>query len=637
MRRFALALFTTIALSAAACGPSVNSGNGDGGPGGDGSPPPGGLRVTPPMATVMVTGAGPATQAFTAEETSSGRDVTAMASWTLGDAQLGSISAGVFTSATPLPHGGVTTVQASQNGKLGSAMLTVIYAVDVVDPSAPPGAQGGFGGAVSMNPADSPAVVYPFDGTMLARNINQMNIQWTGKAGYTMYKIHLEGGAVNMSFYLGASLCAGGTQCSFRPSDAAWQAIARSASTGGPVTMTVEGTAGAGMPVGRSPAQSLLFSPEDVKGGLYYFSTSIRGIKRLPFGASQATDFIVDGNEYGCAGCHAVSRDGSKVAVEFGGGDGYAGMVDGANGQSYLIQPDTGQTNPWNFASFSPDGAQMVTNWAGRLQLRDGNTGQLIMSIPQSMYGAKEAVMPEWSPDGQSIAFVGIPAEGYIGKDMSTFFPLPAGDWILGNGGSIMVMPYNGGAFGPAREVVPSIPMGEYNFYPTWSPDSQWIAFATGTWPGSSPTAAANGVDTTGKCMSYDQDTARLRMVAAAGGVPIELTQATHAENRTVTWPKFAPFVQGGGKLVFLTFSTKFAYGFVVPDQARPQIWMAGIDLGQAASGGDPSFPPFWLPFQDPSQNNHETIWTTDVACITPEDCPDEFACEGGTCVPIIP
>src|SRR3989304_4099860 len=101
MRRFALALFTTIALSAAACGPAGHNRDGAGGPpGGAGSPPPGGLRVTPPMATVMVTGAGPATQAFTAEETSSGRDVTAMASWTLGDAQLGSISAGGFPSAT---------------------------------------------------------------------------------------------------------------------------------------------------------------------------------------------------------------------------------------------------------------------------------------------------------------------------------------------------------------------------------------------------------------------------------------------------------------------------------------------------------------------------------------------------------
>ena len=62
-------------------------------------------------------------------------------------------------------------------------------------------------------------------------------------------------------------------------------------------------------------------------------------------------------------------------------------------------------------------------------------------------------------------------------------------------------------------------------------------------------------------------------------GAPIELVNATHAMNRTSTWPKFAPFIQGNGNLVFFTFSSRFAYGFLVPDRARPQIWMSAIDL----------------------------------------------------------
>ena len=67
---------------------------------------------------------------------------------------------------------------------------------------------------------------------------------------------------------------------------------------------------------------------------------------------------------------------------------------------------------------------------------------------------------------------------------------------------------------------------------------------------------------------------------------------------------------------------------------------MSGIDLGKAegaaATGEDPSYPPFWLPFQDPETNNHEALWTTDLACSKPTDCGGEFDCIGGICVPII-
>src|SRR5262249_639966 len=149
-------------------------------------------------------------------------------------------------------------------------------------------------------------------------------------------------------------------------------------------------TAGNGQPVAESDPVPLNFSPEDVNGGLYYFSTSAQGIKRLPFGASTATDFIKNGNGNNCAGCHAVSHDGSKVAATFWYGDGWAGMVDGANANNFLIKPknfnqampNALSTDTWNFATFSPDGKLLLTNWAGQLQLRDGTTGALMMTVP---------------------------------------------------------------------------------------------------------------------------------------------------------------------------------------------------------------------------------------------------------------
>jgi Tol biopolymer transport system component len=352
-------------------------------------------------------------------------------------------------------------------------------------------------------------------------------------------------------------------------------------------------------------------------------------------------------------GCHSVSHDGKKVAATFWGGDGTGGIIDGSNGMNFVLQPEPPSPPPrirWNFSSFSPDGTLLLTNWKGVLEIRDGSTGQRMMNVPPDMLGGL-AVMPEWSPDGQSIVFVQVPPEGELGYQLSPS-QLLAGDWIVGNAGSIAVLPYNGGAFGQAKVLVPSKAMQEYNVYPSWSPDSQFIVFATVTYPGSSITApqnlcpascqAAGGSAPTGYVYSYDQDTARLRLVSATGGAPIELQNATHAMGRTATWPKFSPFLQTsstGSTLVFFTFSAKFDYGFVVQGGFTPQLWMAGIDLAKAKveNPSDPSYPPFWLPFQDPKQNNHSGIWTTDVACsgMGTGDCPPEFTCENGVCVKV--
>ena len=67
---------------------------------------------------------------------------------------------------------------------------------------------------------------------------------------------------------------------------------------------------------------------------------------------------------------------------------------------------------------------------------------------------------------------------------------------------------------------------------------------------------------------------------------------------------------------------------------------MSAIDLDRAKSelgASDPSYPPFWLPFQDPTEKNHSGIWTNDVACSMDADCPSEFSCTAGVCTPKIP
>src|SRR4030095_13287520 len=103
-------------------------------------------------------------------------------------------------------------------------------------------------------------------------------------------------------------------------------------------------------------------------------------------------------------------------------------------------------------------------------------------------------------------------------------------EWSV-RSGDIAILPYNGGQFGPARVIVPG--GTDFHFYPTFSPDGKWVAFASA--PGS---ATGSG---------YNQGQARLRLVSRDGGQVYELARATQGVGHTSTWPKFAPFIQDDG------------------------------------------------------------------------------------------
>src|SRR5580658_1946773 len=141
------------------------------------------------------------------------------------------------------------------------------------------------------------------------------------------------------------------------------------------------------------------------------------------------------------------------------------------------------------------------------MSLRDGTTGALISTVSSSLLGVGGAAtlvsMPEWSPDGLSIVFVRVPpGEGKMGYQ---YGELAAGDWILTDSGDIATIPYNDGNFGPSVTLVAHTPGTEYHFYPSFSPDSQWVVFNSATMPCYSPTADENGIDMTGTCATYDQ------------------------------------------------------------------------------------------------------------------------------------
>jgi hypothetical protein len=206
--------------------------------------------------------------------------------------------------------------------------------------------------------------------------------------------------------------------------------------------------------------------------------------------------------------------------------------------------------------TLNPDGTRvLVSDTGGALVLRDAATGTALVTVDPAFFPAdKAAYFPEWSPDGKSIAFTMGPRTSLFG------FTFGLSD------GEIALLPYNDGKFGPATILVKQD--ADRHFYPTWSPDGKWIAFC------SAPAGSQNDPRAT-----YDNAQARLRLIAAAGGPIYELGRATQGAGNTASWPKFTPFSQLGGQLLFIAFSSKIDYGFLKRDRTRPQLWLAAVDL----------------------------------------------------------
>ena len=232
--------------------------------------------------------------------------------------------------------------------------------------------------------------------------------------------------------------------------------------------------------------------------------------------------------------------------------------------------------------------------------LRDAD-GMRIGDLPPELIGppgSDFATHPDWTPDGGAIVFT----------RASVDQPMETSEWT--ESGDIAWLPFDGDTPGGARVLVART-ADESHFYPHVSPDGRWVVFNTGRSPGFATYPAPSG-----NLSSYAQVTARLRLVAIDGGTPIELARATHGTDVTASRARFAPFMQRSGTVMFLSFSSKLDYGWVLEQAAltpnelggpgRGQLWMAAIDL---ARPGDPSFAPFWLPMQNVEDGNYDAFW----------------------------
>lgn len=456
---------------------------------------------------------------------------------------------------------------------------------EVVIVDGPPDAPERFAAAPEGDCVDPPAVIYPQAGTALPRNIQGIDFQWDpGRPqGERSFEVVMRTEDEVVRWYTSADHLV--------PADTPWDRLKQAAARleDGALEVTVREYRGPDQPVCAAEPLPLIIDRGELKGAVYYFDTGMGGIARLPVNDREAERFLTPDRYPGafCYGCHAVSRDGTRMAYTrsfgFPAGNLEAVNIDAPGVPFY----PGGAENTAVFPSFAPDGIQLVGVTGGRLVISSADTGERLGDLPPfDSHPASGA--PDWSWQGDHIV-------GVVGA-----FSVPVAEQVpLGSIGRWWL---DRGAWMPEAVLVEATDDRSWD-RPAFSPDGRWIAY--------------NGVGD--DPFPGGQDSERINpnldlwIIPSAGGDPVRLDHANMAEFMGNSWPKWAP-IQGPGRR-WLAFTSLRPYGYVVPNdpldqdtEPRPQIWVTGVDP-LAEPGSDPSAPAFWMPGQNTNGGNHAPYW----------------------------
>lgn len=601
-------------------GGTANTGGGAGRTGGGGgtmSCIAGATSLTVSPATATVTAGG--TQAFTVTASVNGQqtDVTSSVSWSAkrdDDSPAGSVDgSGLFTAAAGV--GGVVHVSATDGCLTASADVTVTFSTSF---NAGDGGvmSGDFSGTVDTTTAASlPKLVYPQDGTRFPRNIYKVLFQWQ-RAGHAKFRLTFQGpgGAVTVLTNGRHPTCTALAVGCWEADVPAWLAIAGS-NAGGEVQLSVDGVDSAGGTVFRGPAVTLGFSRRDVKGAIFYWSTTSAGVRRATISDNAPEPYVVarpipsvlsDTSSVKCVACHTVSRSGRKLFA-------YTSTTIDTGLFVYDVTltapPSPLITNQIStakgFGTFSPDDTRVVATVGTKLAEFDSTTGQKLVELP-----LLAGTNPDWSPLGTELAYSnkggdspGTASLAVISRDLAV-----DGGW----GSSRILVPAGTGSA----------------LFPSYAPDGLHLAYARGRG-------------------GHGDKTFQLWLIGADGGNNTELLAANRKVNNCLgiacdagmtngqyenSMPTWAP----PGDLDWVAFNSQRPYGVVYPTGGTQQIWVAAIDrskVGQRqADGGlvDPSYPAFRFAFQDLGENNHRAFWTLDVR--VEQDAGVQCVAQGQAC-----
>ena len=559
------------------------------------------IRIEPANAVITIADGKGASQAYRAIGMFSDgveRDVTGKTYFMTLSARAGGFTDNILYTA--LHWGGKTTVQARTNNSIyATTSVTVVLSRRFYCPGVPGDAASKFDKAGKGGV--SPIVAYPPDKVLLPPNLNELEFQWVPASGQTFFEVALRNDGTDIRIY--TKCVAIGSGCGLTPISEAWKAMVNAIKGHDSAQLTVRGADAAFASVGTSTPRVLSIAEEEIQGGLYYWNATPGSVVRYEFGKpnQKATNFYTraDAKALFCVGCHALSLNGKRMAV---------GLDMPAPSPLKVLDVASKTllaSGAANFMAFSPDGEKLITSDGRTLVYREAATLKALAPTPLRAKGS----LPDWSPDGKQVVYA----------EPAMVMPIPVGTPGIEKG-SLKVMGYDAkaGTFTGSLTLLASA--GENNYYPTFSPDNKYIVF----------NRAAGS--------SYDAPDAALWIISSDGkGKPTELKNANLAASMSNSWPKFSPFLHKykGGSLTWLTFSSRRDYGLRLKGKAQAQLWMAAVHITESGINIDPSYPAFWLPFQDIRTGNHIAQWTQKVVkkpCGADGECPKGQVCINGLC-----
>ena len=587
------------------------------------------IEVTPKEADLLA-GDTNTSQAFTATgrfKDGSTKDVTASALWRVSKEQLLAMNG---ATATPTgTRGGITTLSASAGGITGDATVRVKWAKTILQPGAAAGSDLRFKGTTD-DAKLAPTVAYPLNGSLLPPNLPPIEVQWKPAAGTDLFDVAFVGTTLDLHLITPCNAIAATGGCGLVIEQNTWTNITATLAGDDPADVIVKG---AGATAGISGASSKIATQvtnDDIKGGLYYFTTRANagekpGIYRYDFKTAKVGSFYTAGQ---CAGCHALSKDGTKMLAPVctdarGCGRPLAlAVVDVATKQAVSPAMPVGDsdTQTWSpdnkFYITTPSCQTIDANGAcagfsgGKMTLIDATSSANLGAIP----AGAGAMYPSFSNDGKRVVY----ARG--GSYRAPLSIQQASLFTLDFDGT--KSPPTWGAEKPLLQAGNAADF-ENNYHPSFSPDDKWILFTR--------SFCKAGVDDPGSgdingnvCDTYNDYTARTWIMSGGGGNAVECARANGDGRNIVSWPKWAPFksTYKGGDIFWYTVSSTRDYGFRAlhdhdakgnPTNGVQQLWLVGVDPKKVAAGQDPSFAIVWLPFQDVASSNHIGQWTEQI------------------------
>ncbi len=521
------------------------------------------LRVEPSEVELDTRSGQPVEQAFTAIATFSDgtEDELPLVSWELSNASAGTVdSRGNFKSVDT--NGGEATVTATFLEHTAEASISLTHSAEYIEEGADAA------GAAALGKVDDGegglTITYPFDDTTVPRNLEGLEVEWTGSQTTDLIRIHFASALESVDVYTTGSKA-------WEVPVEVWEAVSAT-NRRGSLSLQIYAASWDGNelgPVKSSEPIDVTVNRFDTAGSVLYWSASDTAIMRIIAGGGTAARFYPKTPTGQCYGCHEVAEGEQWMVVTRDGVGGTYQVIDVADPAAPAVRNDTDDRQRMTFHALSPDGKWMLGVLNGDLVLYDLATNRFVSTVtPDSGYYTH----PGWSPDGERV--VATRATGSVLSDMSV------------NGSEVVTMYFDGSKLLDKETLIPATP-GTCYYYPSFSPDGDWIVYNKSTGD------------------TYADDDAEVWLISASGGDPIRLDAANSEGRLRNSLARWAPLPDDD--VLWLAFSSKRDRG---SHPARfSQIWITAIQPDLASSGQDASSAPYWLPGQNENSDNHLPVW----------------------------